>query len=212
MFGLEKKYLKEFILFPDVTIMGILFVISASFTAVHLESYKTWIAVVIGMLVYVTFEYLTHRFVFHLKPPKSPFFLKLLKRLHYDHHAKPNDLHLLFLPLWYSVPNIIVLGVIVYYITGSLVITNAVTTGLIIFFLYYEFVHYVAHRPIQPKSKWGRWMKKVHIWHHFKNENYWYGVTNPLGDVLMGTFEDQNHVEKSSTAKNLEARGEKIEM
>ena len=44
---------------------------------------------------------------------------------------------------------------------------------------YYEWVHYVAHVPFRPLTPVGRYMKKYHLWHHFKNERRWFGVTNP---------------------------------
>jgi len=159
------------------------------------------------MIMYSLAEYVTHRFLFHLKPPKNAFLLKMLKRLHYDHHSSPNELHLLFLPLWYSVPNIVIVAAIFYFLSSSFVMTNAFIAGIMLFLLFYEWKHYIAHRPIQPISPWGRWMKKVHLWHHFKNENYWYGVTNPAYDFLMGTFKNQKDVDQSKTAKNLEKRG-----
>ena len=43
---------------------------------------------------------------------------------------------------------------------------------------------------------------------HFKNENYWFGVTTPTYDFLLGTFKNQKKVEKSATARNLEKRNE----
>jgi len=205
---MKKKYFKEFIFFPDILIMSFLFLICLVFMIPHLFFGGTWIAFIAGMIVYTMTEYVTHRFVFHMKPPKNIFFLKLMKRLHYDHHSSPNDLHLLFLPIWYSLPNIVIAGAIVCLVTSSLIITNAFIAGIILFLLFYEWKHYVAHRPIKPLFSWGRWMKKVHQWHHFKNENYWYGVTNPAYDYLMGTFKDQKEVMLSKTARDLEKRGD----
>ncbi|AIY04525.1 fatty acid hydroxylase [Planococcus sp. PAMC 21323] len=72
--------------------------------------------------------------------------------------------------------------------------------------LLYEWKHYVAHRPIKPKTKFGKNVKKLHILHHFKNENYWYGVSTPFVDVLFGTLKDEKDVETSRTAKDLEKR------
>ncbi|MFU1795209.1 sterol desaturase family protein [Paenibacillus azoreducens] len=204
---MKAKYAKEFFCFPDICIMCVLFLISFGFLIPNLTSIGPWIAFAFGMAAYSAAEYFTHRFLFHIKTPKNPFFLKLIKRLHYDHHVNPNNLHLLFLPVWYTLPNTAIAGAIAYFLTSSLVITNAFIAGVMIFLLFYEWKHYIAHRPVQPVSPWGRWMKKVHLWHHFKNENYWYGVTNPLYDWALGTFEDHKNVELSQTARNLEKRG-----
>ncbi|WP_314588129.1 sterol desaturase family protein [Paenibacillus terrigena] len=206
---MRDKYVKEFFFFPDICIMCGIFLVSFGFLIPNLTSIGPWIAFVIGMVAYAAAEYFTHRFLFHMKTPKKPFYLNLIKRLHYDHHVHPNELHLLFLPLWYSLPNITIAGTIAYFISTSLAITNAFIAGVILFLLFYEWKHYIAHRPITPFSPWGRWMKKIHLWHHYKNENYWYGVTNPVLDYALGTFEDHNKVKLSQTARNLEQRDPK---
>jgi sterol desaturase/sphingolipid hydroxylase (fatty acid hydroxylase superfamily) len=150
---------------------------------------------------------MTHRFIFHMKPPKSAFLLKLIKRIHYDHHVYPNDLKLLFLPLWYSIPNMLIISSVFYLITRSLPLTVAFAVGLMCTLMVYEWKHYIAHRPIKPKTKFGKWLKKTHILHHFKNENYWYGVSNPVFDIVFGTSKDEKDVPTSETAKNLEKKG-----
>ncbi|NMH73462.1 fatty acid hydroxylase family protein [Bacillus sp. RO2] len=201
-----KGYYREFFLFPDITVLMMLIVASMGWLG---WSGLTWGALAVfvsGMLTFMFSEYLTHRFVFHLKPPKNPFLLKLLKRLHYDHHTHPNDLHLLFLPLWYSMPNLSVLALIFYLIAGSWGLTVAFTCGLMMMLFIYEWKHYVAHRPIKPRTKFGKWVKKTHILHHFKNENFWYGVSTPFVDVLFGTLKNEKEVETSKTAKDLEKR------
>lgn len=200
------KHVKEFFTFPDVLIMLSVFLIVAVLTVPHLNEWMTWIAIAIGMIVYALSEYGIHRFVFHMKTPEHLFLLKMIKRLHFDHHEKPTDLHLLFLPLWFSIPSFVITILIAFWITLNLVLTIAFATGLIGYFLFYEWKHFVAHKPLQPLTKVGQEIKKAHLWHHFKNENYWYGVTHTSIDKTFGTFKDQALVEKSETARNLEKR------
>lgn len=200
------KYVKEFLTFPDVLIMGIIFLGVFIMTVPHYFELATWIGFAAGVIVYGISEYVTHRFLFHMKAPKNPFLLKTLKRLHYDHHEKPNDLHLLFLPMWFSIPSFFITSFLFFSITSSLNSTYAFATGLIGYFLYYEWKHFVAHKPLQPVTKLGKEIKKAHLWHHFKNENYWYGVTHTSIDRTLGTYKDQSQVEKSETARNLEGR------
>ncbi|WP_243522911.1 sterol desaturase family protein [Bacillus pseudomycoides] len=164
----------------------------------------TFLSFFIGIVTYAFMEYVTHRFLFHMKPPKNLFLLKLIKRLHYDHHLYPNDLKLLFLPLWYSLPNAGVLSLIFYSIVHSIELTVPFTMGLTVMLLIYEWKHYIAHVSIKPSTRLGRWLKKTHLLHHFKNENYWYGVSNPFFDMIFGTLKDEKEVKISSTAKNLE--------
>lgn len=201
-----KGYYREFLLFPDITILLILIVASIGFQVWAGLTWGVLAVFAFGLLTFMFSEYLTHRFVFHLKPPKNPFLLKMLKRLHYDHHTDPNDLHLLFLPLWYSLPNLSVLAIIFYLIAGSWGLTLAFASGLMMMLFLYEWKHYVAHRPIKPRTRFGKWVKKTHILHHFKNENFWYGVSTPFVDVLFGTLKNEKDVETSKTAKDLEKR------
>ena len=200
------KYYKEFVTFPDITIMLILFAPLMVYTALNMLQIWIWIAFFIGMGGYAMSEYMIHRFLFHMKTPTNPFLLRMIKRLHFDHHVDPKDLKLLFLPIWFSLPNFFVASIIVYLITVNLQLTIAFLAGVVAYFLYYEWKHYIAHKPIQPRTEMGRKIKKAHLWHHFKNENYWFGVTHTSVDKTFGTFKDQKLVEKSETARNLEER------
>lgn len=76
--------------------------------------------------------------------------------------------------------------------------------GLIVMLLVYEWKHYVAHVPLKPRTHFGKWMKKTHLLHHFKNEHYWFGVSNPVGDWLFGTLKDEKTVLSSQTVRDLE--------
>ncbi|MBT2678279.1 sterol desaturase family protein [Bacillus sp. ISL-35] len=201
-----KKLYKDFLFFPDISILIVLI-----FTGIGMSIWKglTWYMVlffIIGMITFAFSEYFTHRFFFHIKAPKNPLFLRFMKRIHYDHHTDPNNLKLLFLPLWYSLPGFLVLSFLFYLVSHNVSRTIAFGTGLMAMLLVYEWKHYVAHRPIKPKTRFGRWVKKVHILHHFKNENFWYGVSTPFADYLFGTFRDEKKVETSKTAKDLEKR------
>lgn len=200
------KYYKEFITYPDVLGMLVLFVPIMVYTILNMLQFSTWIALIIGMAAYALSEYMIHRFLFHMKTPENNFLLKMIRRLHFDHHVDPKDLSLLFLPIWFSLPNFFVGSVIFYLITNNLQLTVAFLAGLMAYFIYYEWKHYIAHKPIQPRTKMGQNIKKAHLWHHFKNENYWFGVTHSSVDKTLGTFKDQKTVEKSETARNLEKR------
>lgn len=200
-----KVYLREYFGYNDVLLTTLLFLGFVGLTVPNLGNVRIWGVMGLGILGYILIEYLTHRFLFHMKPPQNPTMLKFMKRIHYDHHVKPKELELLFLPVWYSFPNMAVAGGAAYWVTGNAATTFAFMTGVVGTLLYYEWTHFVAHRPIKPLTPWGRWMKKVHLWHHYKNERFWFGVTNPLFDVMMGTFKDEKEVEKSETARNLEA-------
>ncbi|WP_242691187.1 sterol desaturase family protein [Cytobacillus praedii] len=202
----KKGLYRDFFLHFDILVMLAVFCIATTLVLVKGITLVYMLYFMIGFVSYMFTEYITHRFFFHLKTPKNTFFLKLLKRLHYDHHKHPNDLHLLFLPLWYSVPNLLIAAGIFFIIVQSVVGTVSFISGIVLMLLIYEWKHYVAHRPINPKTKLGKWVKKTHILHHYKNENYWYGVSTPFVDVLFGTLKNEKEVETSQTAKDLEKR------
>ena len=175
----------------------ICFVAAAGFF--HLAA--LWI--VAGVLLFYSSEYTFHRFLFHAQPSKIGWLLRLQHRLHYDHHVEPNRLDLLFLPLWFAVPNLAITGLIAWAILGDWQIVTSLLLGSILALLHYEWVHYVAHIPYRPLTRFGRWMKKYHLWHHFKNEHFWFGVSNPVLDLLYRTYRSPEGVERSTTTRVL---------
>lgn len=203
---MKRKLYVDFFFHFDIAFMLVLNIIIVATSIFWEFSFILIIMYLVGMATFIVSEYLIHRFFFHLKAPKNPFFLKVLKRLHYDHHSDPNNLFLLFLPIWYSIPNFLISSLVFYLLTSSLVYTLAFSGGLINMLLIYEWKHYIAHRPVKPITVYGRYLKKHHLLHHFKNENYWYGVSTTIMDKLFDTLKDEKTVETSKTAKNLEKR------
>ncbi|WP_088011024.1 sterol desaturase family protein [Gottfriedia acidiceleris] len=201
-----KGLYRDFFLHLDIIVMGLLFLVGIIYSIGFHLSWLTVLIFIIGLIFFMFSEYVTHRFIFHIKAPKNKLFLKIMKRIHYDHHTNPDDLKLLFLPIWYSIPNLGSLCIIYFLITRDLIQTIAFGSGLVFMLLVYEWKHYVAHRPIKPITKVGRQIKKLHILHHFKNENFWYGVSTPIFDGIFGTLKDEKEVVTSSTAKALEER------
>ncbi len=186
--------------------MLIIFTPLVIYTLLNILNIWMWVAFLIGMAAYALSEYVIHRFLFHMKTPTNPFLLKMIRRLHFDHHVDPKNLKLLFLPIWFSLPNFIIATVIIYFITTNFQLAIAFLTGITAYFLYYEWKHYIAHKPIQPRTKMGKNIKKAHLWHHFKNENYWFGVTHTSIDKTFGTYKEQEFVKRSETARDLEER------
>ena len=103
-------------------------------------------AVVAGAALFFASEYGTHRFLFHAKPSRVPFVLRLQHRLHYDHHVDPAKLELLFLPPWFLGPSLSLSAALAALATrGNRDLTASVVLGNLLGLLYYEWVHYVAH-------------------------------------------------------------------
>jgi sterol desaturase/sphingolipid hydroxylase (fatty acid hydroxylase superfamily) len=79
----------------------------------------------------------------------------------------------------------------------------AVATGLFTT-CFYEFCHCVQHLNTKPKSAFLQRIKRLHLAHHFHNEQGNYGITNFVWDRLLGTYYDSpRQVSKSATVFNL---------
>ena len=138
----------------------------------------------------------------HSLPLPWPRLRKLQHRLHYDHHVEPGRLDLLFLPLWFLVPNLGLAVGLFALVFGSWAAPSALF-GMMLAILHYEWVHYVAHIPYQPRTRLGRWIKQYHLRHHFISEKHWFGVSNPTLDGVFGTFRGPAASEKSATTRKL---------
>ncbi|MGA2792749.1 MAG: sterol desaturase family protein [Roseiarcus sp.] len=158
--------------------------------------------VLVGALLFYLSEYSWHRFAFHAPPAPWAWMRRLQHRLHYDHHAEPNRLDLLFLPFWFLGPNLAITAALVYLALGAAAVAP-VMLGVLLAILHYEWVHYVAHIPYQPRARFGRWMKQYHLRHHFISEKLWFGVSNPSLDLVYRTYREPKTVAKSATVRKL---------
>ncbi len=129
------------------------------------------VAALVGAALFFSSEYSTHRFLFHARPSKTSWLLKLQHRLHYDHHIDPPKLDLLFLPWWFVIPTALVYFASISPSRAARLVSLSLVFGSLLGLAFYEWVHYVAHVPFVPKTPVGRYMKKYHLWHHFKNEH-----------------------------------------
>jgi 4-hydroxysphinganine ceramide fatty acyl 2-hydroxylase len=145
-------------------------------------------AVACGIGLFFASEYGTHRFLLHARPSRVAFVRVLQHRLHYDHHLEPKRLDLLFLPPWFLVPALAAFAAIYAALTRDAATVMSLVLGNLLGLLYYEWVHFVAHVPFRPVTPVGRWMRKYHLRHHFKNEKLGFGVTNPVFDLLSRTY------------------------
>ena len=186
-----------------VLLLGALALIAFFATGALAFAPKSLLLLAIGAAVFFVSEYTTHRFMLHAPPQKNAFILKLQHRLHYDHHVNPAELSLLFLPIWFVIPVASLTFAIFFAVTRDLSVSAAMLLGAVLGLFYYEWVHYVAHIPFVPKTRFGRWIKKYHLWHHFKNERMWFGVTNPSMDLVGRTYARVDEIDRSATTRVL---------
>jgi sterol desaturase/sphingolipid hydroxylase (fatty acid hydroxylase superfamily) len=162
-------------------------------------------AVALTIVVYPLVWYLLHRYVLHGRfLYKNRFTAPAWKRIHFDHHQDPHNLRVLFGALYTTLPTIGIVTVpIGYAVGGPAGAATAFVTGLLTT-CFYEFCHCVQHLNFAPKSKFLQRIKKLHLQHHFHNEQGNYGITNYLWDKLLGTYyETARDLPKSATVFNL---------
>lgn len=161
--------------------------------------------IALSILAYPLAWYVLHRYVLHGQALyRSPLTAKVWKRIHYDHHQDPHDLEILFGALYTTLPTIAAVTMPIGWIFDGIGgAATGLATGLFTTCVY-EFCHCIQHLSYKPKSKWLREIKRLHMSHHFHNENGNYGITNYFWDRLFRTFYASNGERgKSATVHNL---------
>jgi hypothetical protein len=106
-----------------------------------------------------------------------------------------------------AVPVVLVLaGAVALLATGEVPwapLASALVTGYVLVFAY-EWTHFLIHTAYRPRSEVYRSIWRNHRLHHFKNENYWHGVTQNVSDRVLGTNPDHRDVRRSKTARTLD--------
>ncbi|KZE72342.1 hypothetical protein AV654_33530 [Paenibacillus elgii] len=177
------KYVLEFLQFRLIVFLMILIVLSGTGVGITYGSPLTWLAIAGGIVLFGLIEYIVHRYIMH----ELPRLLPKAYEGHVAHHQHPNDDRFLFGSVWYEVVTYPLLLLLFWALTGELHLALSVVFGTVVCQMYYQWKHFVSHRPIVPLTPWGKWLKKKHLLHHYLDEHAWYGVSNPVMDVVMGT-------------------------
>jgi len=158
------------------------------------------LTLVAGMFFWTLFEYIAHRFIFHLVP-KTERTKKIVYTLHGNHHHYPRDRQRLFMP---PVPSLIISTVLfslMYLIMGTNVFMFF--PGFLFGYLMYGTMHYAIHA-WNPPFKWMKPLWRNHHLHHYKNEHNGFGVSSTIWDHLFGTmFDLKNEKEDKEKVKEL---------
>ena len=135
-----------------------------------------------GALLWTLFEYVMHRFLFHMVA-ESPRAKKFVYTMHGVHHEYPRDKERLFMP---PVPSIIV-AVTIFYIMYSIMGWNVLSffPGFLFGYIVYGSMHYAIHAFAPPKFMKALW--RNHHLHHYKAPEKGFGVSSVLWDVVFGT-------------------------
>jgi hypothetical protein len=184
----------------------LLVLIAACAVRLSLGSWNLWDAAVVLSVVafWPLQEWLVHVFLLHLKPTTlfGRHFDPIVSRNHRNHHRNPWDPELGITPshiIWMYTAGLPAIWSLALPLPQAL-------TGVAIYFvlaLNYEWVHYLIHTSYAPHSRLYRRLWLNHRLHHFKNEQYWYGVTMLSGDWLLLTRPKAQDANRSETCLTL---------
>lgn len=182
---------------------------------VALGSWNIWDLVIVAALLasWPLVEWLIHVFILHRKPTKigdKTIDLHLAKK-HRDHHLDPGHLPDVVIPTISLILTVPVAFVLWWLITPDL---PRMFTGVAFLFtmgMVYEWCHFLIHTNYRPKTSLFKHLWRHHRLHHFKHEEYWFGVSMTGGDRLLGTAPNFKEIETSPTCRTLGVDEEKLE-
>jgi len=139
--------------------------------------------VALGWGLYIVQEHLIHRFIFHAPAPRRQWLFDALYRLHYGHHDQARNKHLLFTPLWFSLPMTLVnIGLISIVLPVDDAVIAALAGGVAAYLLF-EWLHLTSHFRMSSKGRLGRYITRRHGKHHHVDYASWYTVS-PGGQLV----------------------------
>lgn len=169
----------------------ITFLIYYSNTVKQLPALSLSISFVSGVFFWTFFEYLIHRYIFHLIP-QSKRAKRIVYVLHGNHHEYPRDRERLFMP---PVPSLLIAAVVfcIIFFVSKIAGINAYSfsffAGFVLGYLLYGSMHYAIHA-WNPPFKWMKPLWRNHHLHHYKQEEKGFGVSSTFWDHVFGTMFD----------------------
>ena len=141
-----------------------------------------------GFVAWTLSEYWPHRLFFHWEPPG-----RWGERMHFlvhgVHHNWPKDKYRLVMPVAVSISLFFTFLALFYPLFGDRYVW-AWHSGYVVGYMYYDLTHYYIHH-FNPKTDYGRRLKKNHMLHHFKDPDTRYCVSNMFWDRIFGTVGDR---------------------
>lgn len=193
----NNKYLEVFTKAHPLLIWGmylpvIIFLLYYSYTAFEFSPGKVILLFLGGVFFWSFFEYIAHRFVFHLEAT-SERGRKIVYLFHGNHHEYPRDKTRLFMP---PVPSILISSII-FSIMYFLAKQHALPffAGFMLGYLMYGSIHYAIHA-WRPPFSWAKGHWRNHHLHHYQNEHMGYGVSSTLWDHVFHTMFDLKNIKE----------------
>jgi sterol desaturase/sphingolipid hydroxylase (fatty acid hydroxylase superfamily) len=143
---------------------------------------------VLGYVFWTLTEYWIHRAIFHFEPEEG-LGAKFHWIIHGVHHDHPNDPLRLVMPPSVSVPLSTLFCVGFWALLGTPK-WYAFAAGFLAGYLLYDMTHYFLHHH-KPKTRFGRWLRELHMRHHFQDDTRGFGISAPYWDKAFGTYSDR---------------------
>lgn len=167
-------YYSDFIVYP----LSVACLAALGLSSSGAENMIAWIMICLGSVAsWTLIEYGLHRFAFHHAP--------FLKQLHQQHHDEERSL--IGTPVWFS---LLAHGLIVLlpaFLLSSFGTACAITSGVMLGYLWYVGVHHVLHHWHSPHDGYLYRLKRRHALHHHASEDCNFGVTTGIWDRAFRT-------------------------
>ncbi|HEX6023029.1 MAG TPA: sterol desaturase family protein [Solirubrobacter sp.] len=138
-----------------------------------------------GYALWTLAEYWIHRVIFHFEP-EDGIGARLHWMIHGVHHDHPNDPLRLVMPPAASVPLALLFYGAFYLVLGA-DMAFAFGAGFLAGYLAYDMIHYHLHHH-SPKTRLGKWLRELHMRHHFQDDERGFGISAPYWDRVFGTM------------------------
>ena len=138
----------------------------------------------VGLLFFSLFEYMIHRFAFHMEDDDG---IKTWIKYHFHgvHHEFPKDMGRLAMPPLVSAT----LATILYFVFTSTmgVYAYGFLPGFLTGYATYLWIHFAVH-VYRPPNNFLKSLWVLHGIHHYKDDHVAYGVSSHFWDILFGTM------------------------
>ena len=145
------------------------------------EFVAAFVAIFLG---WTLLEYGIHRFLFHFDK-RFAWGQRLAFIVHGCHHVDPADPTRNIMPVPASLPVFLAffaLFALLVPLPSALIGFGCIGFG----YMTYDLTHYACHQ-LPMKNRLGRWLKRHHLQHHFRNPDRNFAVTLPLWDLVFRT-------------------------
>ena len=183
------------IFLPAIAVLAVL-----AFGRMEVLPALAWLAG--GYAFWTLSEYWIHRVIFHFEPEEG-FGARLHWIIHGVHHDHPNDPLRLVMPPSVSVP-LSSLFLLAFWAVLGLPAAFAFGAGFLSGYLLYDMIHYYLHHG-RPRTRFGRWLRELHMRHHFQDHERGYGISAPYWDRVFGT--SVNRCDRQETGRGTPAAG-----